>query len=161
MELIGLKVLNKFVCSQEESFSNTTKELSTLNFVSSLTLLHFTFFITKCIIYSFTIFVGLTPWIYKLHENRDLCFIPDSVLASWSVPVSEVTEKICGIYIYMCVCKWISYCNFLTVFPMLSVQLPDSVYQLNGICGIFRVYLKLIYYSFSIQAFMQNHVWCN
>lgn len=61
MELIGLKVLNKFVCSQEESFSNTTKELSTLNFVSSLTLLRFTFFITKCIIYSFAIFVGLTP----------------------------------------------------------------------------------------------------
>lgn len=43
-EQIGLKVLNKLMCSQEESFSNTTKELSTLNFVSSLTLLHFMFF---------------------------------------------------------------------------------------------------------------------
>ena len=62
-------------------------------------------FITKCIIYLFTVFVGLTPWIYKLHENRDLFFIPDCIPESWSVPVSEVTEKKnCGICINKCVC---------------------------------------------------------
>ena len=43
-EQIGLRVLNKLMCSQEESFRDTTKELRTLNFVSSLILLHFMFF---------------------------------------------------------------------------------------------------------------------
>lgn len=43
-EQIGLRVLNKLMCSQEESFTDTAKELRTLNFVSSLTLLHFMFF---------------------------------------------------------------------------------------------------------------------
>ena len=44
MEQTGLRVLNKLMCSQEESFTDTAKELRTLNFVSSLTLLHFMFF---------------------------------------------------------------------------------------------------------------------
>ena len=42
-EQIGLRVLNKLMCSQEESFTDTAKELRTLNFVSSITLLHFMF----------------------------------------------------------------------------------------------------------------------
>lgn len=37
-----------------------------------------------------------------------------------------------------------SNCNFSVAFPILSIQLPDPVYQLNGICDLCRVYLKLI-----------------
>ena len=117
-------------------------------------------FITKCIIYLLFLLASLHEYINSMRTGTSFLFLTVSQHLDQCLSQKSL-KKNCGIYINKCVCKWISYCNFFTVFPMLSIQLPDSVYQLNGICGVFSVYLKLIYYSVSIQAFMQNHVWCN
>lgn len=150
------------MCSQEESLSNTTLPKTFLRPPFHITA--FYIFITQCTIHVFTTVVGLTLLKIKLRENRNLCFIPTCIPASWSVPVSEVSMK--NYMLNECIYKWSSNWDSFIVFLFyqssslnLIISWVKSVVSSEFISNLFILPSQCRHSYTVISNIIQQRIW--